>query len=109
MLGLFPEGFELGARDIGKSGALLAGDAFHFVKAAREFGVGFFHGEFGIYVEEAGEIDGNEEEVAEFAFDAFGRFLLVEDLAEFVGLFVEFVEDAFDVVPIETDARGFTG
>ena len=32
-----------------------------------------------------------------------------EKLAEFVGFFGEFIKDAVDVVPIEADARGFTG
>ena len=68
-LGLFPEGFHLGTRDLGEGGSLLAGEAFHFVEAAGEFGAGFFEGDFGIDVEEAGEIDGDEEDVANFGFD----------------------------------------
>jgi len=66
---LVPEGFHLEARDLGKGGSLLAGEAFHGVKATREFGAGFFEGDFGIDVEEAGKIDGDEEDVAQFGFD----------------------------------------
>ena len=107
MFGLVPEGFELRARDFGEGGSLLAGDAFHFVEAASEFGIGFFHGEFGVDVQEAGEIDGDEKDVAEFAFDTSGGFVFLESLAEFRGFFVKFLEDAFDVVPVEADAGGF--
>ena len=53
------------------------------------------------------QIDGDEKNVAEFAFDAVGGIFFLEDFAEFAGFFVEFVEDAFDVVPIEADAGGF--
>ena len=109
LFGLFPERFELGARDFGECRSLLAGNAFHFVEAAGEFGVGLFHGQFGIDVEEAGEVDDDEEKVAEFAFNALSGFLFVQDFAELVGFFVEFVEDAFDVVPVEADTGGFAG
>ncbi len=109
LFGLFPEGFELGARDFGEGGSLLAGDAFHFAEAAGKFGAGFFHGDFGVDVEKAREIDGDEENVAEFGFDAVGGFLFAERFAEFVGFFAEFVEDAVDVFPVEADAGGFAG
>jgi hypothetical protein len=109
LFGLFPEGLELGAGDVGEGGALFAGDAFHFAEAAGKFGAGFFHGEFGIDVEEAREIDGDEENVAKFGFDAVGGFFFAEGFAEFVGFFAEFVEDAFDVFPVEADAGGFAG
>jgi len=68
-LGLVPEGFHLGARDLGESGALFASNALHFAEAAREFGAGFLEGDFGIEVEETGEIDGDKEEIADFGFD----------------------------------------
>ena len=69
-LRLLPEGFHLGARDVGEIGVLLARRALHFAEAAGEFGGGFFSGDFGVDVEEAGEVDGDEEDVAEFGFDA---------------------------------------
>jgi hypothetical protein len=109
VFGFFPEGFELGAGDFGEGGALFAGNAFHFAEAAGKFGAGFFHGEFGIDVEEAREIDGDEENVAKFGFDAVGGFFFAEGFAEFVGFFAEFVEDTFDVFPVEADAGGFAG
>ena len=85
------------------------GDFFHFTEAASEFGAGFMESDFGIDVEEAGEIDGDEEDVAEFGFDAVGGIFFVEDFAKFGGFFVEFVEDAFYAVPVEADAGGFAG
>ena len=60
-------------------------------------------------MEKAREIDGDEEDVAEFAFDAFCGFLFVEDFSEFARLLVQLVKDAFDVVPIESDTRSFAG
>ena len=99
----------MGAEDFGEGGALFAGDCFHFAEATGEFGAGFVEGDFGVDVEEAGEIDGDEEDVAEFGFDAGGGFFFAEDFAEFGGFFVEFVEDAFDVFPVEADAGGFAG
>lgn len=107
VLGLFPEGFHLRARDFGESSSLLAGEAFHFVEAAGKFGAGLFHGDFWIDAKEAREIDGDEEDVANFRFDARGRFLFIEGVAEFGGFFGELVEDAVYIVPIEADARGF--
>ena len=74
MFGLFPEGFHLGAGDFGEGGALGAGEAFHFAETARKFVAGFFHGDFGIDFQEASEVDGDEEDVAEFAFDASYMF-----------------------------------
>ena len=109
MLGLVPEGFELGAGDFGEGGSLFAGDFFHLAEAAGEFGAGLVESDFGVDVEKAGEIYGYEEDVAEFPFDASVRFFFVEDFAEFGGFFVEFVEDAFDVGPVEADAGGFAG
>lgn len=109
VFGLVPEGFELRPGDFGEGGSLFAGDFFHFTKAAGEFGAGIVQGDFGVDVEETGEIHGDEEDVAEFAFDAFGRFFFAEHFAEFGGFFAEFVEDAFDVVPVEADAGGFAG
>ena len=106
LLGLFPEGFHLRARNLGEGSSLLAGEAFHFVEATGKFGTGFFHGDFWIDVEEAREIDHDKEDVANFGFDTRRRFLFVEGVAEFGGFFSEFVEDAVDIVPIETDARG---
>jgi len=109
LFGLVPEGFEFGAGDVGEGSSLLAGDTFHFLEATGEFGVGFLHGEFGIDMQEAREVDGNEENVAELALDAFGGFVFVEDLPEFAGFFLKLVEDAFDVVLVEADAGGFAG
>jgi len=106
---LIPEGFELGARDFREGGSLLAGDFFHFVEAAGEFGAGFVESDFWVDVEEAGEIYGDEEDVAQFGFDAGVGFFFAEDFAEFGGFFEEFVEDAFDVWPVEADAGGFAG
>ena len=68
--GLVPEGFHLGAGDLGERGSLLAGEALHFTETAGEFGAGFFESDFGVDVEETREIDGDEEEVAEFGFDS---------------------------------------
>ena len=99
----------MGARDVGEIGVLLARRALHFAEAAGEFGGGFFSGDFGVDVEEAGEVDGDEEDVAEFGFDAAWILLRrSEDLAEFAGFLVEFVEDAVDVVPVKADASGST-
>jgi len=109
LLGLVPEGFELGTGDFGEGGALFAGDSFHFAEAAGEFGAGFVQGDFGVDVEKAGKIYGDEENVAEFGFDAVGGIFFVEDFAEFGGFFLEFVEDPFDVVPVEADAGRFAG
>ena len=109
LLGLVPEGFELGPGNFGESGSLVAGDAFHFAEAAGEFGAGIVQGDFGVDVEEAGEIYGDEKDVAEFGFDAGGGLFFAEDFAEFGGFFAELVEDAFYVVPVETDAGGFAG
>jgi len=53
---------------------LSEGEAFHFAKATRKFVAGFFHGDFRIDLEEASEIDDDEEDVAEFAFDASYMF-----------------------------------
>ena len=107
LFGFFPEGFELWAWDFGQGGALFAGNALHFAEAAGKFGAGFFHGEFGIHVEEAGEIDGDEKDIAEFRLDAARRLFPAEDFTEFVGFLAEFLEDAFDVLPVEADASGF--
>src|SRR5712692_1897472 len=63
--GLLPEGFHLRARSVGEGGAALGGDALHFAEAAGEFGVGLFHGNFGIDLEEASEIDGDEKDIAD--------------------------------------------
>ena len=73
LFGLIPEGFHLRTRDLGEGSALGAGESFHFAKAAGKFGAGFFQSDFGVEVEETGEIDGDEEEVAEFRFDGGGR------------------------------------
>ena len=54
----------MGAGDFGERSSLFAGDFFHFVEAAGEFGAGFVEGDFGIDVEEAGEVYGYEEDVA---------------------------------------------
>jgi hypothetical protein len=70
--GLVPEGFELGARDLGKSSALFAGQMLHGAETARKFRIGFLEGDFGIDFEETGEIDGHEEEIAELVFDEGG-------------------------------------
>jgi len=73
LLGLVPEGFQLGARDLSESGALLAGDALHFTETVREFRAGFLQGYFWIEIEKAGEVDGDEEDIAQFTFDALGQ------------------------------------
>ena len=88
---------------------MFASDFFHFAEAAGELGAGFVEGDFGIDVEEAGEIYCDEEDIAELGFDAFGVIFFVEDFAEFGGFFLEFAEDAFDAFPVETDAGGFAG
>ena len=107
---LIPEGFHLGARDLGESGALFAGNAFHFAETAREFCAGFFESDFGIEVEETREIDGDKKDVADFGLDARGiRLALGEDVAEFAGFFKKLGEDAVKVVPVEADAGGFAG
>lgn len=72
-LGFVPEGFHFGARGMGEGSALRAGDAFHFTEAAGKFGAGFFQRDFGVEVEEAREIDGDEEEIAKLGFDGGGR------------------------------------
>ena len=74
-LRLFPEGFHLGAWDFGESSSLVAGEAFHFVETAREFGAGLFHRDFRIDVQKAREIDGDKEDVPHFGFDARSRFI----------------------------------
>lgn len=105
---MFPEGFHLGARDVGESRALLEGEALHFAEAAREFGARFFGGDFWVDIEEASKVDSNEEDVADLGFDA-GRVFIWggEEVAEFAGFLVEFSKDAVDIVPIKTDTSGF--
>ena len=68
--GAIPEGFELVAGDLGEGDALLASELFHLVEAASEFGGSFLKGEFRVDMEEAGKVDGDEEDVAKFGFDA---------------------------------------
>jgi len=63
LLGLVPEGFELGTGNFGEGGSLFAGDFFHFAEAASEFGASFVESDFGVDVEKAGEIYGDEEDV----------------------------------------------
>ena len=72
LLGLVPEGFHPRARDLSKRGALLAGEALHLAESRGEFGAGFLQSEFGIEIEKAGEINGDEEEIADFRFDGLG-------------------------------------
>ena len=67
---LIPKGFHPGARDLGESGTLFAGNAFHFAETAGELCAGFFESDFGIEVEETSEIDGHGEEIADFGFNA---------------------------------------
>lgn len=98
------------ARDFGERSALVASEALHFPESPRELGACFLQGDFRINVEETGEIDGDEEDVAKFALDTGGDFFGVgEDCAKFVGFFVEFVEDAVDGIPVEADAGGLAG
>jgi len=108
--GLVPKGFHLRPRNFGESSALFASEAFHAVETASEFGAGFFEGDFGIYVEESSEIDGDKQDVAEFRFDGGTRGRrggVGEDGLEFVSLFGELGKDAVDVGPIESDAGSF--
>jgi hypothetical protein len=76
-LGLVPERFHLGAWDVGESSSLCAGQAFHLPETAGEFGAGFLESDFRVDAEEAGEIDGDEEEVAELGFDGRLRSCLL--------------------------------
>jgi hypothetical protein len=109
-LGLLPERFHLGTRDIGENRALLTGEALHFTETARKFGAGFLGGDFGVDVQEASEVDSDEEDVAEFILDTRRIFVRGgQKMAEFVGFFGEFSKDALDIVPIEPDARGLAG
>jgi len=109
-LGLLPQRFHLVARDVGESGALLAGNPLHFAEAARELGRGFFGGNFGVDVQETGEIDDHEEDIAELGFDPARVFLRGrEHGAELAGFLGEFVEDSVDVIPVEADACGPAG
>lgn len=66
---MIPEGFHLRARDLSERGALFAGKALHITEAAGEFGAGFFESDFGVEIEETGEIHGDEEDVSDFGFD----------------------------------------
>ena len=107
---MIPEGFHLRARELGESGALFAGEMLHITEAAREFSAGFLESEFGIEIEEAREVDGDEEDVADFGLDARGIWLAFgEDVAEFTGFFEKLGENAVEVVPVEADAGGFAG
>src|SRR5690242_12325698 len=64
LLGLVPEGFQLGAGNFGEGSSLLAGDFFHLAETACEFGAGLVESDFGIDVKKSGEIHCDEEDVA---------------------------------------------
>ena len=70
-------------------------------KAALEFLVGLPQQRFRVGVQMAGEIDGGEQEIANF-----GRctcIVAVERSFDLVGLFANFAQDRARIVPIEAD------
>ncbi len=77
-------------------------------EAAAEFAVGLAQGLFGIDLQEARDVDDDEQQVADFVLDFSGVAGGAGgvDLGE---LFAQLVEDLIDVFPIETGAGGFGG
>ena len=98
---------------------MFAGELFHVVEAAGKFGRRFLQSQFGVDVQEPSEVDGDEQEIAKFAFDALGahrgspsgalRRTRRQRALEFTGLLGKFGEDTVDIGPIEPDAGGFAG
>jgi hypothetical protein len=102
-LGAIPEALQFRAGDIGQRSGVLAGGAiahsigstavsrggggggtilrfaaeasvgFHPAETARKFAIGFLEGDFGVYAEEAGNVNGGEEQVARFIFELGGN------------------------------------
>ena len=99
------------------------GRAFHPLKSAKEFAVGVLQGDFRVGADEARDIYGGEEQVADFFFEmreigrrGFGvgvgfKLLfrgslgqVVQRVDNFGFFFVDFFEDAAQVFPVEADA-----